>query len=284
MRDLFTTAEAMERGLTRRALNWQVETSRCVSAGKGVYAEGSAPLTALEKSVAHAKASGGSVSVTAAGELYGLDSVTAKRIDFTVAVGSSNARKGARRRNVPTCEVCGVSVTTGLQTIVDLAAVLDDATWEQALESALRKNLTTIAEIEARLPALSAARTPGLTRIRRVLALRPAGAPPTESLLETLAVQLFRSAGFPPPLRQVVVTSRGGAFVARVDLAWPDLGVFVELDGQQHVGQPVYDANRQNRVQGATGWLCARFTWTQIVRHKEASIRELRDLFSQAAA
>ena len=67
-------------------------------------------------------------------------------------------------------------------------------------------------------------------------------------LLETLAVQLFRDNGLPTPTRQVTVINRHGTFVARVDLAWPELGVFVELDGQGHAGQPVYDASRTYRA------------------------------------
>ncbi|HVT76795.1 MAG TPA: hypothetical protein VHD87_07175 [Acidimicrobiales bacterium] len=135
-------------------------------------------------------------------------------------------------------EVDGVCVTSATHTLLDLAARLSDATWEQALESALRKQLTSIAAIEAGLPEMSRARTPGVRTIRRVLQRRPTNAPPTESLLETLAIQLFRLEGFPEPQRQVVVTTRHGSFVARVDLAWPELGVFVELDGQHHRGQP----------------------------------------------
>src|SRR2546430_4158695 len=82
-----------------------------------------------------------------------------------------------------------------------------------------------------------------------VLVLRPAAAPPTESLLETLMVQLARTVpGLGPPVRQLEVFDEHGQFVARVDLAWPELGLFIELDGQQHTGQPVYDARRETAV------------------------------------
>jgi hypothetical protein len=59
-------------------------------------------------------------------------------------------------------------------------------------------------------------------------------------LLETLALQLARTVpGLGEPTRQLVVRGADGAFVARVDLAWPDDSFFLELDGQHHAGQPV---------------------------------------------
>jgi hypothetical protein len=94
-------------------------------------------------------------------------------------------------------------VISGISALVDLAAELDDLSWEQALESALRAKLATITELEQILPELGRARTSGTARIRRVLALRPHRAPPTESLLETLAVQLIRTVPrLPTPTRQ----------------------------------------------------------------------------------
>jgi very-short-patch-repair endonuclease len=177
----------------------------------------------------------------------------------------------------------GITIVGPLQTLVDLAAVLDDVRWEQALESALRKKLVTLADIEDALPRLSASRTPGVGRIRAVLAIRPPGAPATESLLETYMVQLLRSVGAPTPQRQVVI-ERAGRFVARVDLAWPELGVFLELDGQHHKDQPVYDAARQTAVVAATGWLPGRFTWRQVVHNEVATGRAVLDLLAQAAA
>ena len=115
-----------------------------------------------------------------------------------------------------------------------------------------------------------------------MLALRPAGAPPTESLLETLAVQLIRDAGLPEPTRQFVVWDDHGVFVARLDLCWPELGLFLELDGEHHKGQPVYDANRETAIVAAKGWLCGRFTWTEIVRYPAATRRRLAALIDQA--
>jgi very-short-patch-repair endonuclease len=97
-------------------------------------------------------------------------------------------------------------------------------------------------------------------------------------------VQLIRTAPeVPEPERQVIVRDRHGDFVARVDLAWPPLGVFLELDGQHHKGQPLYDAMRQTAVTAATGWLCGRFTWTEVVRYPTSTRRRLVDLADQAA-
>lgn len=115
------------------------------------------------------------------------------------------------------------------------------------------------------------------------LALRPPGAPPTESLLETLMVQLVRRLpDLDPPVRQLEVRSAGGVLIARVDLAWPDLGLFLELDGQHHRGQPLYDASRETAVVATTGWLCGRFTWTDVVRVPTSTTRRLAQLVDQA--
>jgi hypothetical protein len=179
--------------------------------------------------------------------------------------------------------VDGVECTDGFQTLVDLAGDVDDLAWERALESALRRHLTTAEELERTLPRLGRARTPGTARIRRVLALRPTGAAPTGSILETYMVQLARTvADLPPPIRQYVVWSATGSFIARVDLCWPDIGLFLELDGQQHMDQPVYDAARETAIVAATGWLPGRFTWHHVVRLPRTTSRQLEALVQQA--
>lgn len=93
-------------------------------------------------------------------------------------------------------------------------------------------------------------------------------------------VQLIRSEPrLPEPQRQVVVLNQLGALVARVDLAWPQIGVFLELDGRHHKDQPVYDARRETAVVAAKGWLPARFTWHEITRAAMPTIWRLVEIF-----
>lgn len=241
MRRLFTAAAANAAGISEDALRWGVRTGSWTRVVRGVYADGPEPPTAFDRERAQVLARQTVARGGLAGMLLGLDAVTL------------DGRPTRQRRAEAAACIGGVPCASGLQTVVDLAGVLDDARWEQALESALRKKLTTVAQLEALLPELSAERLPGTPRIRRVLARRPADAPATESLLETLAVQLARTVpNLGDPVRQHVVTWPDGSFVARVDLCWPDVGMFLELDGQHHKDQPVYDARRETAVVAAT--------------------------------
>jgi hypothetical protein len=252
-------------------LRWGVRRGDWVRVERGVYAEGPEPASRLDQQRARVLASGGIASGALAGVLHGLDGVV---------VDERPLRRRILLRHVV---LDGVPCADPLQTLVDLADLLGDDGWEQALESALRRRLVAVDELVAELPALGSARVPGTGRIRRVLARRPSGAPPTESLLETLMVQLCRTVpGLPVPTRQFEVVDRYGSFVARVDLCWPDLGLFVELDGQQHRDQPLYDARRETAVVAATGWLPGRFTWHEVTRIPRQTARRLEALVGQA--
>lgn len=228
------------------------------------------------RALALLKATNGVACGSFAGVLYGLDEVRMHGKVVIVPPGGSQ-RRGVRRSGLQPEEITtvnGLRCTTGPRTLIDLAGSMTDTTWEQALESALRLRVTGLTELEKSLQR----RHPGNGRVRRVLAMRPLDAPPTESLLETLAVQLIRDHHLPTPVRQLEVRDRWGQFVARVDLAWPILGVFLELDGQHHQHQPVYDARRETAIVAATGWLPGRFTWTEIRHHRKATARRIADL------
>lgn len=275
MRPICTLEELRFLGVTRTARDQ--EWRRII---RGVYGKGTAPPTKLDNALAVVLATGGVASGRVAAALLGLDGITVRGPDVSVPRGSSNRWPGVRRRDIADEDVVkveGYRCTNALQTLLDLAPDVDDLVWEQALESALRKQLVTIKEIEA-----AVAGTPGAGRMRRVLALRPAGAPPTGSILETLMVQLARRIkGLAAPTRQLEVRRLSGTFVAFVDLAWPELGVFIELDGEGHKDQPVYDATRQTAVAGCTGWLCGRFTWSDVVYRPANTARELARLIDQ---
>lgn len=283
LRDQFFIAE--ESGLTRAQLRVGVKQGRWRRVDRAVFRLGGHEVTPLDRAVGGILATEGIASGRLAALLHELDAGGAPVFDATVDPGQCT-RRGPRRRRLPTYRVTvvqGFSCTDGLQTLVDLAPLLDDDLWEQALESALRKDLVSVEALEEALPLLGEARTPGVVRMRRVLALRPAGAPPTESLLETRAVQLVRHVpGLELPTRQYAVFDEHGRFVARVDLCWPELGLFLELDGEHHKDQPLYDASRETAIVAATGWLPARLTWTEVVVHPAATTRRLRAVKAQA--
>ena len=275
MRRLYTTDEL---GLTRSALRWAERHGRWQRVDRGIWVEGPAEVTELDRARAAVLATRAVASHHLAGVLHGLDSVRLDGRWMTLPPTASGGRPKACRRNLAPerigC-VAGLACTDGLQTVADLASSLSDAVWEHALESALRKRLTSVDD----LTAVMTGRAAGVIRATRVLAIRPAGAPPTESLLETLMVQLIRTVpGLPEPVRQLWID----AAHARLDLAWPELGLFIELDGQHRKDQPVYDARRETAVVAETGWLCGRFTWTEVVHLPNATARRLAGLADQA--
>jgi hypothetical protein len=263
VRRLFTVASA---GLTSDALRWGERTGRWRRVRRSVYALGPEPPDRLDRARAEVLAADGVARGSLAGVLHRLDSV------------ELDARPMRRRPRGAAVEIEGIACADALTTLVDLAVLIDDDPWEQALESALRRRLVTVEDL-LRVPA----RTHGKPRIERVLSRRPDGAPPTESLLETLALQLARPV-LGEPTRQLVLRKPDGTFIARIDLSWPRRGIFFELDGEHHKDQPVYDASRQTAVVAATGWLPGRFTWTEITRTPKSSQRRMVAIGERAAA
>ncbi len=75
MRQLFTTQEAIDRGLTPSQLRWGETTGRWRRVHKGVYGEGPDEPTELDRRVAEVLARGAVVGGLLAGVLHGLDSV-----------------------------------------------------------------------------------------------------------------------------------------------------------------------------------------------------------------
>ena len=218
----FTTQDAYSRGVTHAALKHGLSQGRIQRVLRGIYIEGADPVTPVETALAALVATSGVASGALAGVLHGLDSVRLQGKLVTIPTERDSRLAAVQRADLEpqqTVTIDGYRCTNGAQTMIGLAVILNDLQWEQALESALHKRLLRVED----LGAVSDFR--GSKRIRRVLALRPPGVPPTESLLETLMVQLIRTESLlPTPQRQVVVLNKWDRFVARVDLAWPEHG------------------------------------------------------------
>lgn len=222
-------------------------------------------LAAVCLSSSHAVA-----SHRAAGLLWGLDGIEVALVEVTVPHGVS-LRRGVVHRSgdLADFEVVErelIPCTDPTRTLIDLGAVVDDDSLERALESALRRRLTSLPRLRWRMGQLARPGRPGPSTMRRVLDRRPPGAPPTESDLETLFLQCLRAAGVRPPVRQHRVKLPDGSWI-RLDDAYLDELVFIELDGWgSHGSKQAFRRDRQRQNQAVIlGWMPLRFTWADLV-------------------
>ena len=218
MRELRTAAALAAEGITRDRIKWALKTRRWTLIIRGVYGRGPDTPSPMDILRATALATGGALDAVATAQLGGWDGVERWGPHVLVAANMSGKRGWTRRvRELPTRTVEEAQVPSLLpaDALRELADVLDDIHWEQALEYCLRKTLVTPNEIAEWHHA----------RVRRVIRLRGGLlVPPTESLLETLAVQLIRQdPRIPRPVRQFTIYDADGNFVGRPDLCWPDL-------------------------------------------------------------
>ena len=105
-----------------------------------------------------------------------------------------------------------------------------------------------------------------------------------ESVGEDRFSYLVFKHGLPKPEPQFEVFDELGTLVARVDFAWPELGVFVEFDGKvkyeryRREGETLdeflmREKAREVLVCQLTGWTCVRITWADFSRSELVATR-----------
>lgn len=215
--------------------------------------------------------------------LHHLDGARKEVVEITVPHDlSPPKRSGVKVHRVTQLDridrdkVGNIPVTTVTRTIIDLGAVVDAATVELALESGLRSRRTSLFLLNQRLEAVGGRGRPGTATLRRLLASRLYQAP-TGSELETLFVQLCRRYHLPEGTRQHQVSA--GGRVSRVDFAWEEQKLLVELEGYERHGTPAdhrRDMQRQNAVlRHRPGWTLLRFGWCDVAERTGQVAAEL---------
>lgn len=153
----------------------------------------------------------------------------------------------------------------------------------------LHRGEVTLDEIESRYEQ-DMQRWPGALGTQLVLRLADGA---LESVGESrTSYRLWRS-GLPRPMSQFEVYD-GPTLIARLDFAWPDLGVWLEFDGRvkyeqfRRPGESVADAvirekRREELIAEITGWRCVRITWADLADPK-ALVMRIRRAIAAAAA
>jgi very-short-patch-repair endonuclease len=168
----------------------------------------------------------------------------------------------------------GLPVTTPARTLIDVAAMVDEATLEVALDDALRRGLVSLPRLRWRLEQLTAKGRPGVKPVRSLLEARDHAVP--QSVFETRLRRLMRDAGLPQPVGQYPIRV-DGRVLAVVDFAFPQAHLAIEADGYRwHSGRVRFDDDlaRRNRLT-LLGRRIIHVTWTDLTERPTETVEAI---------
>ncbi|WP_369258326.1 DUF559 domain-containing protein [Geodermatophilus amargosae] len=185
------------------------------------------------------------------------------------------------RTQPPQCVVRhGLLVTDVARSLVDSWPLLPSSDRRPLLLDAARRRLVTASRLSdalAERPNVGGHRT-----LAQAIDLVHDGC---ESELEALGVLgVFRHRSLPPSIGQYRLRLPSGGI--RLDRAWPEVKLAVELDGARHHTSPE-DRRRdlaRDTALAAHGWVVLRFTYADVRRDPDAVRRRVLEVYRTRAA
>jgi very-short-patch-repair endonuclease len=173
--------------------------------------------------------------------------------------------------------VDGLPVTSVDRTLADLGAVVRPDVVQAAVETAVVRRLTTVDRLWELIDDHGRKGRNGIGALRLALEEWMLSERPPDSVLEIAFARLVKREGLPEPDYQRWVEVGGRRY--RIDAAWPDQMLAVEVDGWET--RKTYrafqsDTDRQNAITLA-GWQFIRFTWTDVVRRPAYVARQIAE-------
>lgn len=159
----------------------------------------------------------------------------------------------------------GMPATTAARTLLDLGATHRSDEVESVLETALRRGSVSLPRLRWQLERCGGRGHRGSATLRRLLDDRNKGYIPSESELELRLFRILRRARLPLPIKQKVVKDQGH-FIARVDFAYPERGLIIEVHGwKYHSAKKRWESDLQRGnslvLRGARVLV---FTWSDV--------------------
>ncbi|MFT4213897.1 MAG: hypothetical protein QM622_03875 [Microbacterium sp.] len=130
--------------------------------------------------------------------------------------------------------------------------------------------------------AMEAGRRVGIDRLREAL---PLVIERSRSRPESWLRLILQDAGLPVPEANFDVVERG-VWLGQVDLAYPELRIAIEYEGEHHLTDPVQwaaDIARMDRLVEA-GWRVLRVTKEGVFAHRGRTVERVRRAIADAAA
>ena len=284
--------EALEAGVTSGQFANYVRQRRLERAARGVFVVSGCPPSWHQSARIAALSVDGLISHRAAAALHRIDGFDLGRRELTVA-----RNRGPRRPQefllhqttqwhlADPLEIDGLPVTGLTRTVIDVGAVVGWRRFEWLIDAVIRQELCGWHELYTVLQCHSVQGRNGCGPLRRVLdAHNPKNRVP-DSIWNRMFGQLLNSRGLPEPVYEFEVLDRSGRFVARVDLAYPERRVAIELDSiRWHLNRESFerDSRRKNKLIDQ-GWTVLSFTWNDFSEHPNESVQIVRRAIARSA-
>jgi very-short-patch-repair endonuclease len=269
-------------GATTRMRRSRLAAGRWIKVDRRLIRLAGVPSTWASDLMAAVLAAGGDAvaSHRSAAALWELEGSEQGGPEITIPISRTFQRKGIhvhRSTDLDRVEPIGqqgIPTTPVARTLLDLGAVWRRRQVHIAIDDARRRNLVTWDDLLSTLVAHARRGRNGVGTLRAILDDHLDEVTATESGLERLVVSVLLEAGLPRPALQYKVKIGGRTF--RVDLAYPDERVAIELDGQHHLRREVWESDheRQNAFVLA-GWTVLRFTWRDYMDRRSALVQEI---------
>ncbi len=282
----FTRRHAEELGFTRHERAARVAQGRWEEPFEGVYRIAGAPRTwrsdlSCAVLAGNELTAGSHRSATAIYELPGADRRLQeslcprwRRARYPLLVVHETLALSPEDIKV----VDSIPVTTVERTLLDLGAVRSFETVERAVEEALRRELTTLDDLDAILRRLARKGRRGAGVLRRVVEARTPNRVLTANDIEMRMLQVLRANGLPEPVPQFVVWHQG-RFIAQVDAAYVEWRIALEYDSYAwHSDRParIRDNARRNALINID-WAPISVIWEDLESGGHVLCRQIRD-------
>lgn len=285
---LVTLTQLKDLGVTPEERRTRLERGQWAKADRTVIRITGTPVTWRSRVLAAVLGAGpGAVaSHRTAAVLWGLDGIWRIEPEITVPRGRRYRRDGLIihqsgdiDRVTPTV-IDGIPTTLVARTLLDLGAVLPLKVVHLALDDARRRKLTNWNVLLNTLVVHARRGRDGVGTLRAILDEHFGEVVATDSGFERLVLIAVCDAGLPTPVLQHEV--QVGRRQYRIDLAYPDPRVAIELDGSVHLRKDVWQADhaRQNALVNA-GWVVLRYTWQDYREELSRMVREIRAALSR---
>ena len=269
----FTSTQAREHGFTEAMIRHRRQLGRWIILHPGVLGIAGAPVTWQRRLAAAALARPGSLSShEVAARLHGMQFIEWSDRP-TISTGRSSRLLTDvtihRRVDLDRCGrevVAGFDTTDRPTTLIDLAATIRPKRYVRIVDDQLASRQVTIDELVHRFDVLATRGKPGIAVARSIITERAAGHVIATSALE----HLFRERVMPllaaTPVFQFLPAWRTDG-IGRVDVAFPEHRVIVELDGRRwHLRDEQWDSDhRRDQEALAHGWIVVRYTYRQVL-------------------